>query len=101
MFLSEGDTLLADPTGKTALIVRGACSFREKAEFAIDSGATSVVIHNNAPGVVNGTLGEPIDGTTPVVGISQEDGLFMIDQIAPATLTWTDQSVSAPNPTGG
>lgn len=99
--VTAGDTLLADPTGKAALIERGACSFNEKATFAIDSGATSVVIHNSAPGVFNGTLGSEIDGTTPVVGISLEDGEFMIAQAAPASLTWTDQSVSAPNPTGG
>lgn len=99
--LTEGDVLLADPTGKAALIERGACSFFEKATFAIDSGATSVVIYNSAPGVFNGTLGEPIDGTTPVVGISMEDGQFMVDQAAPASLTWTDQKVSSPNPTGG
>jgi len=100
--VSEGDTLLADPAGKAALAVRGACSFREKAQFAIDSGATSVVIHNNVPGVFNGTLGDtPIDGTTPVVGISQADGEFMIAQAAPASLTWTDQKASSPNPTGG
>ncbi len=99
--VTEEDELLADPSGKAALIVRGACSFSEKATFAIEAGATSVVIHNNAPGVVNGTLGEPIDGTTPVVGISQEDGLFMIDQAAPASLTWTDQKELSPNPTGG
>lgn len=99
--VTEGDTLLADPDGKAALIVRGACSFSEKATFAISEGATSVIIHNNAPGVFNGTLGAPIDDQTPVVGISLEDGLFMIDQLAPASLTWTDQSASSPNPTGG
>jgi subtilisin family serine protease len=59
------------------------------------------VIHNNAPGVFNGTLGSPIDGTTPVVGISLEDGEYMKAQAAPASLTWTDQKVSSPNPTGG
>ncbi len=99
--VTEGDVLEADPTDKAALITRGACSFGEKAIFAINSGATSVVIHNSAPGVFNGTLGAPIDGTTPVVGISMEDGLFMRDQAAPASLTWTDQKASSPNPTGG
>jgi subtilisin family serine protease len=99
--VSQGDTLLADPTGKAALIVRGACSFNEKATFAIDSGATSVVIHNSSPGVFNGTLGSEIDGTTPVVGISLEDGMFMRDEALVPTLTWTDQKTSSPNPTGG
>jgi hypothetical protein len=98
---SQGDVLEADPSGKAALITRGACSFYEKAFFAIGAGATSVVIHNSSPGVFNGTLGGPIDGTTPVVGISMEDGLFMRAQAAPASLTWTDQSTSVPSPTGG
>ena len=99
--VTMGDVLEADPTGKAALINRGSCSFGEKAAFAINSGATSVVIYNNAPGVFNGTLGAPIDGTTPVVGISLADGLFMRAQAAPASLTWTDQKTSSPNPTGG
>jgi hypothetical protein len=98
----NGDALEDDPTGKAALITRGACSFSDKATNAINAGATSVIIHNSSPGVFNGTLGSPIDGTTPVVGISLEDGLFMIAQAAPASLmTWTDQSTSAPSPTGG
>lgn len=97
----NGDTLEADPTGKVALAVRGACSFYDKAVNAINAGATGVVIHNNATGVFNGTLGEPIDGTTPVVGISLEDGMFMRAQTAPSFLTWTDLKTSSPNPTGG
>ncbi len=93
--------LLADPAGKVALIVRGACSFNEKASNAIDAGATAVVVHNNVPGVFNGTLGAPIDDVTPVVGISQEDGLFIRAQAAPVYMTWTDQQDVFPSPTGG
>jgi minor extracellular serine protease Vpr len=96
--------LLADPTGKVALAVRGACAFSEKALNAIDAGATAVVIHNNAPGLFSGTLGaalsEPYD-KTPVVGISQADGLFIREQEEPVMMTWTDQMNSFPNPTGG
>lgn len=97
------DTLLADPTGKVALAVRGACSFAEKALKAIDAGATGVVIHNNAPGVFNGTLGAPLQGheDLPVVGISMEDGLFIREQDAPVYMTWTDQLASFLSPTGG
>lgn len=99
--VSQGDVLEGDPSGKAALITRGACSFNEKATAAINAGATSVVIHNSSPGNFNGTLGAPIDGVTPVVGISLEDGEFMKAQAMPAFLTWTDQSTSSPNPTGG
>ncbi|MCL7452542.1 MAG: S8 family serine peptidase [Anaerolineae bacterium] len=93
--------LLADPSGKVALAERGACSFNEKATNAINAGATGVVIHNNAPGVFNGTLGTPIDGVTPVVGISLEDGLFIRAQTPPIMMTWTDQMDMFPSPTGG
>ncbi len=93
--------LLADPAGKVALAVRGACSFAEKAANAIDAGAIGVVIHNNAPGLFSGSLGAPLDGVTPVVGISQADGLAIQELEEPVDLTWTDEMTSAPNPTGG
>jgi len=91
--------LLADPAGKIALATRGACSFNEKATNAINAGAAAVLIHNSAPGLFNGTLGSPIDGTTPVVGISLEDGLFLQAQAAPITLEWKDGTTTSPNPT--
>lgn len=97
----NADTYLADPSGKVALAARGACSFGEKAARAITAGAVAVVIHNNAAGTFNGTLGAPIDGTTPVVGISLADGLFIQSQAAPVTMTWTDQQDSFPSPTAG
>ena len=93
------DALTADPAGKAALIVRGACSFAEKAINAINAGATAVVIYNNAPGIVNGTLGGPIGSDVPVVGISQADGGFIAAQTAPVTMNWTDQESSFPSPT--
>lgn len=99
--VTAGDVLEGDPAGKAALITRGACSFNEKATAAINAGAISVVIHNSSPGGFNGTLGVPIDGVTPVVGISLEDGEFMKAQAVPASLTWTDQLIVTPIPTGG
>lgn len=93
--------LLADPTGKVALINRGACSFNEKATNAINAGAIAVVIHNSSPGNFNGTLGTPIDGITPVVSISLDDGMFIRSLPAPVSMTWTDRQGSFPNPTGG
>ena len=93
--------LLDNPSGKVALIVRGACSFNEKATNAINDGATAVVIHNSSPGVFAGTLGTPIDGTTPVVGISLEHGQYIRAQTAPVMMTWTDQLDFFASPTGG
>jgi hypothetical protein len=59
------------------------------------------VISNNVSGVFNGTLGAPIAGVPPVVGISMEDGTFIRAQTAPVYMTWTDQMGSFPSPTGG
>jgi subtilisin family serine protease len=97
------DTLLADPAGKIALAVRGTCSFGEKVLKAFQAGAVGVVIYNNVPGVVNGTLGAPLPGYEhlPVVGISQADGMFIQAQATPITMTWTDQLDSFVSPTGG
>jgi subtilisin family serine protease len=94
--------LLADPAGKTALAVRGTCSFGEKATNAINAGATAVVIANNAPGLFSGTLGAQIgDGSVPVVGIAQADGVFLRAQTAPVMMTWTDRIGSFLSPNGG
>lgn len=94
--------LLADPAGKTALAVRGACTFGEKATNAINAGATAVVIYNSSPGLFSGTLGGVIgDGSVPVVAISQADGQFIIAQDAPIMMTWTDRIGSFPSPNGG
>jgi|CXWL01.1.fsa_nt_gi subtilisin family serine protease len=94
--------LLANPAGKVALIVRGACTFGQKAANAINAGASAVIIYNSSPGLFSGTLGAPIgDGSVPVVSISGTDGLFLRAQAAPAFMTWTDRLGSFPNPTGG
>lgn len=94
--------LLANPTGKTALVVRGVCSFGEKATNAINAGATAVAIYNSSPGNFSGTLGGTIgDGSVPVVSIARADGLFIRAQAAPVMMTWTDRIGSFPNPNGG
>jgi len=97
----NADPYLADPAGKTALAVRGTCTFAEKALKAIAAGATSVVIYNNVPGVLNGTLVAPLGSPVSVVGISLDQGLFIRAQPAPVTMIWTDQVGSFPSTTGG
>ncbi len=44
------------PAGNIALISRGACTFALKATNAYNAGAAGVVIYNNIPGTLNGTL---------------------------------------------
>ena len=95
----NGDDYLDDPTGKVALIERGACSFNEKASNALAAGATAAVVHNSASGNFNGTLGSPVD--IVAISISGEDGLFLRALAAPVNMTWTDQQDSFPSPTGG
>lgn len=87
-------------TGKVALIERGTCTFREKAENAISAGAEAVVVYNNGPGIFAGTLTPPLDVDVPVVGISQADGWF-IKSLSPVNMTWTDIVGDFPTPNGG
>jgi minor extracellular serine protease Vpr len=99
---TEGDTLLANPSGKVALLVRGACTFNEKYQGAIDAGAVGVVIHNNVTGLFAG--GGVTDRGFFGVGISLADGQHirsLLDAAEVVTLDWTDVRIDAPNPTGG
>ncbi len=88
--------------GKAVLIQRGACTFYEKALNAQKAGATAVVLYNNVPGLFSATVAgaEPI--TIPVVGVSRDHGVQMVNATADgATLAWTDRVGTAVNPTGG
>jgi len=59
------------PVGNIALVSRGACTFAVKATNALSAGASGVVIYNNAPGVLNGTLGNDFTLNLPVTSITQ------------------------------
>ena len=60
--------------GNIALISRGACAFAIKATNAFNAGAVGVVIYNNIPGELAGTLGNTFTLDIPVVGITQALG---------------------------
>ncbi|RPJ28732.1 MAG: M20/M25/M40 family metallo-hydrolase [Chloroflexi bacterium] len=62
------------PAGNIALISRGACTFGIKATNAYNAGASGVVIYNNAPGAINGTLGNTFTLDIPVTSVTQEVG---------------------------
>ena len=62
------------PAGNVALISRGGCTFATKAVNAEAAGASAAVIYNNAPGPLNGTLGNDYAGDIPVVSTTQEVG---------------------------
>lgn len=94
----------ADLTGQAVLIERGACSFYEKAFEAQEAGASAVVLYNNVPGVINPTVAGDPPITIPVIAISQADGAAISATIVAGEttpLTWTDEDVTAPSPTGG
>jgi len=66
------------PAGNIALIRRGACTFAIKATNAYDAGASGVVIYNNQPGIINGTLGNGFTLNIGVTSVTQVVG----DQLA-------------------
>lgn len=62
------------PVGSIALISRGACTFAQKATNASNAGAVGVIIYNNAPGTINGTLGNGFTLNIPVTSVTQSVG---------------------------
>lgn len=69
------DFASADVSGKIALVSRGENSFKDKVTNAIQKGALGVIIMNNAPGLIQGSL--TADGRevgVPVAMIEQSVG---------------------------
>jgi Zn-dependent M28 family amino/carboxypeptidase len=62
------------PAGDIALISRGACAFAIKASNAFSAGASGVVIYNNGPGEINGTLGADFTLNIGVTSVTQAVG---------------------------
>ena len=62
------------PAGNIALISRGACTFALKASNAYSAGAAGVVIYNNIPGTLNGTLSNTFTLDIPVTSVTQDTG---------------------------
>jgi subtilisin family serine protease len=85
-------------SGSVALMVRGTCSFREKATNARNAGAVAALIYNNSPGLFFGTLGSAFN--MPAAGLSREDGLALVAAM-PLSITWTALLTDAPNASGG
>ncbi len=62
------------PAGNIALISRGACTFALKATNAYNTGASGVVIYNNIPGTLNGTLGNGFTLDISVTSVTLDVG---------------------------
>ena len=65
------------PAGNIALISRGACTFAIKATNSFNAGASGVVIYNNIPGTLNGTLGNNFTLDLPVTSVTQAIGQLL------------------------
>ncbi|MFD3684229.1 S8 family serine peptidase [Nocardiopsis sp. NPDC058631] len=93
---------VADVEGRTALMVRGECTFAEKYDAALAAGATGVVMYNNVAGMFAG--GGIVDQGAFSIGVSDEAGAHLLELLEgdePVTLTWTGEDITIPNPTGG
>lgn len=88
----SADDYPASLAGKIALVSRGECSFAEKSVLASAAKATAVLVYNNVPGSLAGTLGgvTPEKGTyAPIGGISQADGQAFVESAGKGTVTVT------------
>jgi subtilisin family serine protease len=88
-------------TGKVVLIRRGTCTFNQKAFNAQSAGAAGVVLYNNAVGFLSPTVAGPPAITIPVVAVTAARGALINGRLASGAviLSWTNQTVSEPNPT--
>ncbi|MDB4326923.1 trypsin-like serine protease [bacterium] len=90
-----GDAVCTDVTNKVCLIERGEVDFSEKADNCEAGGGIGTIIYNNEEmGNISGTLGDEYSGSIPVVAITRDDGLALLDQIgSTATLSVSETSV--------
>ena len=73
------------------------------AEVTDLGGYDAVVLYNNVSGVINATVEGTPPVTIPVVTTLRVDGVALLNEIAGAstTITWSDETASFVNPTGG
>ena len=101
VFVGRGcanDPYAADPTGKVALIERGACRFDEKVARAQQAGATGVIIFDDQAnadeiGPMDGSRhvalpnGSAVDIGIAAILVNRDTGLALRDSVPPATAT--------------
>jgi aminopeptidase YwaD len=74
-----------DLRGKIALIQRGTLRFSDKVASAASAGAVGVVVYNDGPGPVQGTLGSP--GGVPAATVSGDSGQQLQNLLAAGPVT--------------
>ncbi|PHH85026.1 hypothetical protein CDD83_1025 [Cordyceps sp. RAO-2017] len=67
--------------GNIALARRGDCPFGTKSELAGRAGAIALIVVNDEPGELHGTLGTPAANQVATFGLSKADGDDYIDRI--------------------
>jgi Zn-dependent M28 family amino/carboxypeptidase len=85
----------ASLAGKVAIVQRGICTFRIKANAAYAQGAAGVLVYNNVDGMLNGTLGEQ-EGLdeVPVFGLPKALGESLKAQMAGGAVSFTMKAVT-------
>lgn len=79
--------------GAVLLVRRGTCTFTQKQQVAAEVGAAAVLVGNNAPGPLGGTLGSVADGRLPTGGLVQPDFDALLARAGtPATVTLVTRS---------
>jgi len=77
-----GDSVCADATDNVCLIERGDVDFSAKADNCEAAGGIGAIIYNNEElGNISGTMGDDYTGTIPVVAITREDGLILLEEV--------------------
>ncbi|KAF7542175.1 hypothetical protein G7Z17_g11816 [Cylindrodendrum hubeiense] len=77
----------AEVSGNVAFVSRGTCTFAQKSINAKAAGAAGVIVYNNVPGALSGTLGAAFGDYAPIVGISQEDSVAILAALAAGDVT--------------
>ena len=77
----------AEAAGKVVIVSRGECAFSQKSVAAKAAGAAGIIVYNNAPGPLSGTLGTPFGAYAPSIGISQEEGERIVALMAQGEVT--------------
>ena len=65
--------------GAVVLVARGVTPFRVIGRLLEDAGAAAVIIHNNRPGLLYGTLSQP--SGVPVVSVTEEAGEDLVERL--------------------
>ncbi|GAA4791484.1 M28 family metallopeptidase [Actinomycetospora chlora] len=81
--------------GAIVLVRRGTCTFTQKQQVAADAGAAAVLVGNNVPGPLGGTLGSVAEGRLPTGGLLQPDFDALLPRAGtPATLVLATRSAT-------